>query len=137
MAGLDAEAVRFLAGLAREESYAAGAVIIGEGEPGNRMFFLTTGHAVVVKEHGSAQPITLARLGPGEFFGEMSLVESVVRSASVVADGPVAACTLKGADFHRLYQQRPDQYGIVILNLAHDLARRLRSLDDRFAHVSH
>jgi CRP/FNR family cyclic AMP-dependent transcriptional regulator len=137
MAGLDDEAVHFLSELAREEQYPAGAVIVGEGEPGNRMFFLSAGHVSVVKEHGAAQPVVLARLGPGEFFGEMSLVESVVRSASVVADDAVTACTLKGTDFHRLYCHRPDQYGIVILNLARDLSRRLRALDERFAHISH
>ena len=137
MAGLDDEALRFLSDLAREEQYPAGAVIVGEGEPGNRMYFLVEGRVAVVKHHGSAQPVILARLGPGEFFGEMSLVESVVRSASVVADEAVIACTLKGTDFHRLYRHRPEQYGIVMLNLARDLSRRLRALDERFAHISH
>lgn len=137
MAGLDDEAVRFLSALAREESHAAGAVIIGEGEAGNRMFFLRAGHVTVVKGHGGPQPITLARFGPGEFFGEMSLVESVVRSASVVAEDAVTAYTLKSLDFHRLYQHLPMQYGIVMLNLARDLARRLRALDEKFWHVSH
>ncbi len=137
MAGLNDEAIGFLSNLAREEQYTAGMLIIGEGEPGNRMFFLSSGHVVVVKGHGGPQAIELARFGPGEFFGEMSLVESVVRSASVVAEDAVTAYTLKGFDFHRLYQHQPKQYGIVMLNLARDLARRLRALDERFWHVSH
>ena len=137
MTGLDDEAIGFLSSLAREEQFPAGAVIIGEGQPGNRMFFLSTGHVSVIKGHGTAQPVTLAKFGPGQFFGEMSLVECVARSASVVADDAVTACTLKGADFHRLYQHRPDQYGIVMLNLARDLSRRLRALDDRFLDISH
>lgn len=136
MAGLDEEGIRFLSALAREEKYTDGAVIIGEGEPGNRMFFLSGGQVVVVKGHGSPQAVTLAQLGPGNFFGEMSLVESVDRSASVVAVGEVTACTLKGTDFFRLYRHRPEQYGIVMLNLARDLARRLRALDERFCHLS-
>jgi CRP-like cAMP-binding protein len=137
MVGLDDEAIHYLSDLAREEHFAAGAVIIGEGEQGTRMFFLSAGHVTVVKAHGTAQPVTLAKLGPGEFFGEMSLVESVTRSASVVATDAVTVCTLKGADFHRLYQHRPEQYGIVMLNLARDLAHRLRALDERFSHISH
>ena len=137
MAGLDDAAIGFLSKLAKEESYAPGAMIIGEGEPGNRMFFLSAGHVAVVKGHGGPQPITLAKFGPGEFFGEMSLVESVVRSASVVAEDAVIAYTLKGLDFHRLYQHLPMQYGIVMLNLSRDLARRLRALDEKFWHVSH
>lgn len=137
MVGLDDEAIGFLSKLAKEESYTAGAVIIGEGQPGNRMFFLSAGHVAVIKGHGGPQPITLARFGPGEFFGEMSLVESVVRSASVVAEDAVTAYTLKGLDFHRLYQHLPLQYGIVMLNLSRDLARRLRALDEKFWHVAH
>ncbi len=137
MAGLDDEAVSFLSAMAKEEHFPAGAVIIGEGEPGDRMFFLSGGRVTVVKGHGSPQATPLVELGPGDFFGEMSLVESVVRSASVVANDAVTACTLKGADFHRLYRHRPEQYGIVMLNLARDLARRLRALDERFWHVCH
>lgn len=137
MAGLDDEAIRYLSALAREEHFPAGAVIIGEGEPGNRMFFLTSGRVSVIKGHGSAQPVTLAQFGPGQFFGEMSLVECVTRSASVVAEDAVTACTLKGTDFFRLYKHRPEQYGIVMLNLARDLSRRLRALDERFTHLSH
>lgn len=137
MAGLDEAAVRFLTDLATEESYAAGTVVIGEGEHGNRMFFIFSGQVEVIKCQGTPEAVILAKLGPGEFFGEMSLVESVVRSASVVTVGEVTVCTLKGTDFHRLYRHRPDQYGIVMLNLARDLARRLRLLDEKFAHVSH
>ncbi len=137
MAGLDDEAIRFLADLACEEHFAAGTVIIGEGDLGARMFFIAEGHVIVIKGHDTAQAVALVQLGPGEFFGEMSLVESVVRSASVVAADEVTACTLKGADIHRLYQHRPEQYGIIMLNLARDLARRLRALDERFLHISH
>ena len=137
MAGVDDEAIHFLSGMAKEERYGAGSVIVSEGEEGNRMFFLSAGSVQVVKGHGTDHAVRLAHLGPGEFFGEMSLVESVLRSASVVAIEAVIACTLKGTDFHRLYRHRPDQYGVVMLNLARDLARRLRALDERFAHVSH
>ena len=77
MAGLDDEAIRYLSDLACEEHFPAGAVIIGEGEPGTRMFFIAAGHVVVIKAHGTAQAVALVQLGPGEFFGEMSLVESV------------------------------------------------------------
>ncbi|HVT74700.1 MAG TPA: cyclic nucleotide-binding domain-containing protein [Lacunisphaera sp.] len=136
LAGLDDEALQFLSALAREEHFAAGTVIIGEGEPGNRMFFINSGRVAVIKGHGTTKPVHLAELGPGTFFGEMSLVESVARSATILAIDDVTACTLKGTDFHRLYQHRPEQYGIAMLNIARDLARRLRGLDERFWHLS-
>lgn len=137
MAGLSEKALQFLGGMAGEERYAAGRVIVQEGAPGDRVFFICEGRARVVKDHGAQAPVVLAELGPGEYFGEMSLVESVVRSASVVALEPVRAFTLKGTSFYQLYRTQPDQYGIVVLNIARDLARRLRALDEKFVAVSH
>jgi CRP/FNR family cyclic AMP-dependent transcriptional regulator len=137
LAGLDAPAMAFLAGTMQQEHFAAGTVILHEGEAGNRMFLLQSGRVRVVKAAGQPHEAVLTELGPGEFFGEMSLVESVARSASVVAVEDTAAFTLRGVDFYHLYKQRPDQYGIVMLNIARDLARRLRALDERFAALSH
>ena len=137
MAGLDEAALQFLGGLAGEENYAAGGVIVREGERGDRAYFVCTGRVRVVKEGAGEPAVQLAEFGPGDYFGEMSLVESVVRSASVIATEPTRVFTLKGMDFYKLYRQRPEQYGIVVLNIARDLARRLRRLDEHFCHVSH
>ena len=133
MAGLDEAALQFLGGLAAEAGYEAGTVIVREGEPGDRVYFVCTGRVQVVKERA----VPLAEFGPGDFFGEMSLVESVVRSASVVALVPTRVFTLRNLDFYQLYRRRPDQYGIVMLNIARDLARRLRRADEYFCHVAH
>ena len=108
-------------------------MIVREGEPGDRVYFVCTGRVQVVKERA----VPLAEFGPGDFFGKMSLVESVVRSASVVALVPTRVFTLRNLDFYQLYRRRPDQYGIVMLNIARDLARRLRRLDETFCHVAH
>ena len=137
LVGVDEAALQFLGGMAGEGNYAAGTVILREGEPGDRVFFVHSGRVRVVKETAGEPAVRLAEFGPGEFFGEMSLVESVVRSASVIATEPTRVFTLKNTDFYRLYKQRPDQYGIVMLNIARDLARRLRRLDENFCHVSH
>lgn len=137
MAGLDEAALQFLGGLAREEQYPAGGVIVREGERGDRVYFVGTGRVRVVKEPAGGAVVQLAEFGPGDFFGEMSLVESVVRSASVIATEPTRVFTLKSLDFYKLYRQRPEQYGIVMLNIARDLARRLRQLDEHFCHVAH
>lgn len=137
MAGLDEAALQFLGGLAREERYGAGDVIVREGERGDRVYFVRTGLVRVVKEPKGEPAVQLATFGPGDFFGEMSLVESVARSASVIATEPTRVFTLKSMDFYQLYRQRPDQYGIVVLNIARDLARRLRRLDENFCHIAH
>ncbi len=136
LAGLDDAALQFLGGLAGEEQHPAGGVIVREGDRGDRVYFVCTGRVRVVKGTAGDPAVRLAEFGPGDFFGEMSLVESVVRSASVIALEPTRVCTLKGMDFYKLYRQRPDQYGIVVLNIARDLARRLRQLDEHFCVAS-
>lgn len=62
----------------------AGDLLFKEGEPGSSMFVISDGE-VVVESHGSE----LARLGPGAFFGEISLVTDLPRSASVRATRPL------------------------------------------------
>jgi CRP/FNR family transcriptional regulator, cyclic AMP receptor protein len=137
MAGLDEAALQFLARLVGEQTYAAGEAIVREGEPGDRMYFVCAGRVKVVKQPPGEPALALADFGPGDFFGEMSLVESVVRSASVIAQEPTRVFTLRNMDFYKLYRQRPEQYGIVMLNIARDLARRLRRADEHFCHVAH
>lgn len=134
LAGTSDDTIRFLAGLVRTEHYQAGQTILEEGAPGDRVFFIARGSVKVVKAGAGGDPVMLVRMAAGDFFGEMSLVESVARSASVVAEEEVEAFTLKGADFYRLYRHQPQEYGIVMLNIARDLARRLRRLDEQFIH---
>lgn len=137
MTGLDDAALHFLGGLAHEAEYRAGEAIVREGEPGDRLFFVVHGRVTVSKSGDAGQPVVLGEFGPGDFFGEMSLVESVVRSASVVAAEPTRVYSLKAIDFYRLYKLRPEQYAIVMLNIARDLSRRLRQLDEQFCHRAH
>jgi len=69
--------------------------------------------------------------------GSISIIRSVARSASVIAVESARVFTLKSVNFYKLYLRQPDQYGIVVLNIARDLARRLRRLDERFVAISH
>jgi CRP-like cAMP-binding protein len=66
----------------------------------------------------------------------MCLVDPVLRAASVRAIDPVRAIEIKAATLRHLFQQMPEQYTIVLLNLARDMARRLRKLDEAFAACS-
>ena len=59
----------------------------------------------------------------------------MTRSASVRAVEDTFLFALKGIDL--LFQKHPDQYAIVILNIARDLSRRLRAIDERFSAISH
>jgi CRP/FNR family transcriptional regulator, cyclic AMP receptor protein len=136
-AGLDAAAVSEISKAAEEASFQPGEIIVKEGEAGNRMFIIRSGRVEVAKNIAQPRETILAVLGPTDFLGEMSIIECVQRSASVRAIEETSLFTLKGTDLYRLYESRPDQYAIVILNIARDISRRLRAVDEKYAAVSH
>jgi CRP/FNR family cyclic AMP-dependent transcriptional regulator len=124
--------------LLKEECFAPGDLIVREGAPGDRMHFILSGTAEVVKD--ATPDITdddeLARLvtfKPGAAFGEMSLIDTQARSASVRALEPVKTLSLASRDLHKLYRSHPEVFTMIILNLARELSRRLRAMDNKAA----
>jgi CRP/FNR family transcriptional regulator, cyclic AMP receptor protein len=136
-AGLDAAALTLLAQAVEESSFRAGDVIVREGEQGNRMFIIRSGRVEVVKHLSEPHETVLDVLEARNFMGEMCIVDCVVRSASVRAVEETTLYSLRGIDLYRLFKKYPDQYAIIILNIARDLARRLRSIDEKFSAISH
>ncbi len=131
--GLDAEAIAVLAAAAAEVPVGKGDFVVREGTPGRELYLVSQGHVVVVKGAASAGEIILATIGPGEFFGEMSMLESATRSASVRCLVPGLLYRLTSDDVLVLLKKRPDQYAVLMSNLARHLSRRLRATDESFA----
>ena len=67
------------------EHHSRGAVVVREGEPGNRAYYIEAGR-IRISRHGPSGETTLAVLGPGEVFGEMALVDNRPRSATAVCE---------------------------------------------------
>jgi CRP/FNR family cyclic AMP-dependent transcriptional regulator len=135
-AGLNTGALTEIATAAEEAAFRTGDIIVLEGEPGNRMFIIFSGRVEVVKHLAQPRETILAVLRPKDFLGEMSIIECVARSASVRAVEDTSLFALKGTDLYRLFKRYPDQYAILILNIARDLSRRLRAIDEKFSAVS-
>ncbi|MBV8375376.1 MAG: cyclic nucleotide-binding domain-containing protein [Verrucomicrobia bacterium] len=136
-AGLTSAALMEIVSVAEEAVFKKGDIIVKEGEPGNRMFIIGSGSVEIFKYLGQTRETVLAVLGPCDFLGEMSIIDCVTRSASVRAVEDTFLFALKGIDLYHLYQKHPDQYAIVILNIARDLSRRLRAIDAKFSAISH
>lgn len=103
--------------IVHEETFYPGEVIVKEGEPGNSMFLVCNGHISVLK---NGQEI--ANLGPGESIGEMSLLDQLPRSATVVAKDQVQLLQIYADDFNEILLDYPEIAG----NLLRILSRRLR-----------
>jgi len=132
-AGLDEKALDVLLEHAERETYPEGKIVLREGENGNRMFVIEEGKVLIVKNFGRENEIEFARFGPGDFFGEMCILEPMPREATAQAVTESALIGISSSGFHHLYQKMPEQYSILILNIARDLCRRLRRLDEAFA----
>ncbi len=132
-AGLEPDALRLLAGRLQFSKVAPGFAIVKEGDPGNCFYLIESGVVRVVKSIGTPDEAELARLGPLDFFGEMCILETMPRAATVLAVEETRVWSLASASFVRLYDEQPKQYGLLVLNIARDLSRRLRRLDERFA----
>ena len=133
LAGIQMPALELLAAEGIVESFEPGILIVKEGDPGHSFFVLVEGEVEVVKVSGSGHDVPLARLKARTFFGEMCVVDPVPRSASVRTLTTVKVVEIRAGTLHRLFQKMPDQYATMILNLARDLARRLRRLDETYA----
>jgi CRP-like cAMP-binding protein len=133
LAGTTPEAQKLLAEEGVVHDFPAATWIVREGDEGHSFFIIVEGAVIVIKHADGPDAVTLAALNTGNFFGEMSVVDPVRRAASVRTLSPVKAIEIKAATLHHLFKAMPDQYAIVILNLARDMARRLRHLDEAFA----
>jgi ABC-type bacteriocin/lantibiotic exporter with double-glycine peptidase domain/CRP-like cAMP-binding protein len=89
-------------------SYPFGAVIVREGEPADAFYVLQEGTARVVKAGDDGGEIPLNKLGPGDGFGEIALLERTTRTATVRASGEVRALRLDRAVFDALERTYPE-----------------------------
>jgi CRP/FNR family cyclic AMP-dependent transcriptional regulator len=132
-AGLDEAALDLLWERASESQVSASTVIVREGELGNRLYLIGQGRVRVCKYLGQANETEFATFGPNDFFGEMCILETLPRCASVQATLDTRLYSLTSLTFHHLYEVMPRQYCILLLNIARDLSRRLRHVDEVFA----
>ena len=92
--GLGKGELQFLASRVDEVSLTPGQTVIREGQPTGAFFIIVTGHAQVTRKEKQA-----VRLGPGEFFGEIGMLDNGPATATVVAEDPVEALVLSHAQF--------------------------------------
>lgn len=84
----------------KEETFSAGQVVFSEGEEGDALFFIAEGRVAIQKtmDKKKGRFKTLSILGPGDFFGEMALLEKAPRWASAVTQVPTRLLSLSAGD---------------------------------------
>jgi CRP/FNR family transcriptional regulator, cyclic AMP receptor protein len=135
--GLSEASLDLLISMLVERRYDAGATVVAEGEAGRSMFVVHTGELVVSRLTESRRVIRMAGLEPGDFFGEMTLIEMQNRSATVVAESPTVLYELTAQKLYKYYKADVYGYVLVMQNINRELCRRLRRADNRIAALLH
>jgi CRP-like cAMP-binding protein len=120
----DEERVRLLA-RAESRTYSPGEIILGEGEPHEEIYIIVDGSTRVEKLAGDDR-VVINRMGAGEAFGEMSLLDGERTHSSVVAEEPVDVFVLHLGNMADLLEEDPELASHLYHSLAVMLARRLR-----------
>ncbi len=125
-ADLDAPSVGALERLAELRDYPEGAVVVSEEDAGDALFVLVRGKVKVVLYGESGREIILSIFKvPGDFFGEMSLLDNEPRSATVIAAEESRLLVLSRKDFQIHIESHP----LTALRVLTELSRRLRRAD--------
>jgi HEAT repeat protein len=122
-ADLSPEDLKLVAEVAREEWYPQSTVIFHQGDEGNMMFVIVEGRLHVVRSANGIEQV-LAQRGAGDFVGEMAIIESAPRSASLITQSDVRVLAIDGETFKSILRERPD----VSLAVLSSLSRRLREM---------
>ena len=120
-----------------ERTFNGGEVIIREGDSGNTFFQLLEGRVGVFKNYDKADEVQVAVIEPGQYFGEMAVIENYPRSSTVVAIGDVKVVEIPAEALNEYFTQNPDNilsimevFGSRIKKMTDDCNEAKKALDD-------
>jgi CRP-like cAMP-binding protein len=131
--GLNDATLKFLSDRADHFTVRALDVVVHEGGPGDRLYVLGSGEVRACRNFATVNEVELARLGAGQCFGEMCIIDTLPRSATVQATQDSALASLDVTTLYELHRSQPAQFSMLLLNVARDVCWRLRRLDQIFA----
>lgn len=120
-----------------EKTFSNGDIIIREGDSGNTFFQLLEGNVAVYKNYGEGDEVQVAVIEPGQYFGEMAVIETYPRSSTVVATGDVKVVEIPAEALNEYFTQNPDKilaimevFGSRIKKMTDDCNEAKKALDD-------
>jgi CRP/FNR family transcriptional regulator, cyclic AMP receptor protein len=130
--GLVEDELSAVAAVASVDRFAPDQVVFREGDASSTCYVIRSGHACALREHPDGRVITLARFGPGDIFGELAMLDTQRRSATVQAVDELEVIAILGPDMQRLLGEHPE----IAVKLIVALGRKLRETNERVAGLS-
>lgn len=126
-ANLDKKELQVLSKACQERHYSAGTKLMSQGDTGVGLYVIKSGKVRIVHTSSTGEEEELAIVDAGNVLGEMSLLDDLPRSASVIAIDDVTALLLPIWEFRTVLQSHPD----IAVKLLAVLSRRLRKAENR------
>jgi CRP/FNR family cyclic AMP-dependent transcriptional regulator len=134
--GLTREALALIAKATTEESHATGTKIFQYGDAGDKLFIILDGKVRISRELAGMGEEALAVLGPGEVFGEMSLIDEAPRSADARVHERCRLLVITKEEFDDLLFLHKDLAYEVLWNCVRILSARLRETNDKLTFLT-
>jgi CRP/FNR family transcriptional regulator, cyclic AMP receptor protein len=126
------EQLRALATVVTRRSVARGATIMVAGDQTDSLYIILSGRLKVMMSDAEGKEVILSILGPGEFFGEMGLIDDSPRSASVLAIEPCELLSIAKRDFNKCLAENFE----MAMAVMRGLVRRLREADRKIGSLA-
>ena len=125
--GLLEEQIEKILPLMEQESYAPNVDIIVEGTPNDKIRFITEGRVAIVKRN-----IFILELPEGSTFGEMEVLDVMPSAATARSLTEVTVMSISNRALRQIYRNDLKSFSLLLMNLARELSRRLRGMDEKF-----
>ena len=134
--GLTPDALALIAQVATEESHALGTKIFQHGDTGDKLYFVMEGKVRISRDVPGMGEEALAVLGPGQVFGEMSLIDDSPRSADARVHERCRLMAIPKDGFEDLLFLHKDLAYEVLWNIVRTLTSRLRETNEKLTFLS-
>jgi CRP-like cAMP-binding protein len=127
----DDETLDRLADALRVRRFRKGETVFHQGDPGDALFIVASGSVkVVLPSDEGAEPAIVAVLGPGEFFGELAILDGAAHSATIVALEATETLVLHRDTFLGLIDTEPELRRVLLASLAVEIRRLTGHVED-------
>jgi CRP/FNR family cyclic AMP-dependent transcriptional regulator len=124
---LSQDDLRFVADYGVSRTYAKNTILVSEGDPSDLFYIILSGKVKVYLSDEKGKEVLLNIQGPGEYFGELALIDEAPRSASIMTLESCQMAVVSRAGFERCLEEHPS----FALGLIRILVRRIRSLTEQ------
>ncbi len=125
--GIDDESLKYLEEVAVKKSFSKNTILFSKGDETDSLYVIKSGmvKALIIDEDGKEMILSIHR--PGEYFGEMSLIDKEPRSATIITKEPTQLLIIHRKDFLKVFDSNPD----MVYDLFKVLLKRLRKATDK------